>query len=66
MEVSGSATSCFFPLVKNIQPFQSVLEQYLKAFGISQLSCMFFFKMDTVKSQEGPGVLDLRSRSEEM
>lgn len=66
MEVSGPATACFFPLLKNPQPSQSVQEQYLKAFGISHPRCMFFFRTDTVKSQEGPGVLDLRSQSEEM
>lgn len=44
MEVSGSATARFFPLVKNVQPSPSVQEQYLKAFSISQPSCMVFFQ----------------------
>lgn len=55
----------FSPAIKHIQASQSVLEQYLKAFVIPQLRCMDSFRMDTVKSQEKPGVLDLCSQSEE-
>lgn len=66
MEVSGSATSHYFPPSKEHSPSQSILKQYLKGFDISQPSGMFFSRMDPVKSQEGPDVLDLRSWSEEM
>lgn len=66
MEISVCHVLGFFsPSIKNIQASQSVLEQYLEAFGIPQLRCMDSVRMDTVKSQEKPGVLDLRSQSEE-
>lgn len=51
----------FFPLGENIQPSRGVLERP-KTFSIY----MVFFRVDTVKSQEGPGVLDLHNQSEEM
>lgn len=54
----------FFPLGENIQPSRSVPE-HPKAFSIFMF-LFFFFRMDTVKSQEGPGVLDLFSQGEEM
>lgn len=65
----GGVGSCrilgFFPLTENIQP-PWIVPEHPKAFSIFMGLFFSFFRMDTVKSQEGPGVLDLHSQGEEM
>lgn len=67
MEASGSARSHFFPSNKEhsvIAESPGTMSESLRYFS-AQL-CGFFFGTDTAKSQEGPGVLRLRSQTEDL
>lgn len=60
-EVFGSATSGIFPSRREL----SGISECPGTPKTLQHLCGFFFRMDTLKSQGGPGVLDLHSQSEE-
>lgn len=61
-EVLGSATSGIFPSRRELP----VISECPRTPKTPHHLCGVFFRVDTLKSQEGPGVLGLHSQSEEM